>query len=423
MGHRPVQPEYASDASNTNRPAPCCISPPTAEPRSNSKLHEPPRIELEGLPMSSRRDDYQPGSEDGLDCLNHRQKQVYSSKLARFTEYLSTVGQDPIKEEGYAEGTVQERISRFQRAVSWLWSETGVTTSITPADADEINEALYADRFRKRNGDPYSNTSKRKINDVLKNWFEFTSEEWTPTYTFTDNRAKQEEKPDPFTKSELVALWESSLSYKSIPSYSNLSPTERDRWRAHIAQELGKPKEEVTPDDWDRINRSWKIPSLIRINRGHGLRPDLIARVKLSWYDPDKQKITVPAGEAPKNDAEWTIELIEEEALALENWLAQRELIDEYQGREEIWLNREGNPYRSGPLNDILDALIEDAGIDPRGRKLVWYSFRHSIGTYVYAETKDLELVAEQLRQTSTAAAAEYVHVLPERKREAAKLL
>lgn len=364
-----------------------------------------------------------PVSEAQLDDLNPREADIYGRKLARFAEWLSSRGKDPVKQVGYSDGTVTERISRFQRLVAWLWEHNGVRTEITTVDADAINTALFQDAIRTRDGDPFADTSKRKFNDVLRNWFEFCDTDWNPPYTFTDNQPNRANKPDPFTRAELKQLWDTSLAYKSIPAYGNLQPNERDRWKAHIAQELGKPKPTVTPEDWDKLNRSWKIPSLIRINRGHGLRPDLISRANVDWYDSEDRIITIPAGEAPKNDVAWTIELIDEEAHALEQWLAQRELMTLYDDRPEIWLTRKGNPYSSGSLNDLLDNLLDDADIDARGRKLVWYSFRHSVGTYVYAEYKDLRLVAEQLRQITTSAAAQYVHAVPEEKREAARLL
>jgi hypothetical protein len=88
-----------------------------------------------------------------------------------------------------------------------------------------------------------------------------------------------------------------------------------------------------------------------------------------------------------------------------------------------MWLTRKGHPYSSSTLNDLLDNLIEAVGINPRGRKLVWYSFRHYVGTYIYDEYQDLELVAEKLRQKSLRAAARYVHPTDELKQEAADLL
>lgn len=106
--------------------------------------------------------------------------------------------------------------------MAWLWSANGITISITPADADQINTALYEDRFRKRNHEPFAETSKRKINDVLEKLVESKSLVWTPRTPSPDNSPKQEHKPDLFTKTELTDLWEASLPYKSIPSYSNI---------------------------------------------------------------------------------------------------------------------------------------------------------------------------------------------------------
>lgn len=374
--------------------------------------------------MSSRRNDPdEPVSPAELSALNSKQKEVYSAKLARFETYLLTEGKEPKRNVGYSDSAVTERISRFHRSVKWLWENEGIKTEIGVDDLDTINDALEEDRLRTRTDTPYAAGSKRKINDVLRNWSEFTGEDWQPEYEFSDDGPSKENRPDPFTKEELKELTEVSLIYKSIPRYNNLTPDERDRWKAHIAQELGKPKTDVSPDDWEKINHSWEIPSLIRTTRSHGWRPDLIGRLKVEWYDSDTQKIYIPAGEAPKNDAPWIVELTDEEALYLDNWLEQRKLIERYDGRDEIWLNRKGNPYDSGPLNDLLNKLIREAGIETRGRKLVWYSFRHAVGTYIYHEYRDLEIVAEQLRQTTRAAASKYVHKLPELKREAAEIL
>ncbi|RQG86173.1 site-specific integrase [Natrarchaeobius halalkaliphilus] len=374
--------------------------------------------------MSSREEDpEQPVSDDQLALLNARQKEVYNAKLVRFSEYLATEAKEPKRNIGYSDGVVAERVSRFHRMIKWLWTSEEVITEIGTDDLDKINLALEKDQLQKFDGDPYVDGSKRKFNDVLKNWCSFQNEDWQPEYEFSDNGPQKENRPDPFTKEELKLLTEAALTYKSIKSYSNQTPDERDRCRAYIAQELGKPKENVHPDDWEKINRSWKIPSLIRTSRGHGWRPDLVGRMKLQWYEPKTQTIHIPAGEAPKNDDPWNVELTDEEALYLENWLEQRELLECYDGRDEIWLNRKGNPYDSGPLNYLLRNLMEEAGIETRGRMLVWYSFRHAIGTYIYDEYRDLEIVAEQLRQNTTEAASKYVHKLPELKREAAEIM
>lgn len=375
--------------------------------------------------MSSRENSSEDNilSDDELAPLNPRQTVVFSDKLSRFEQYLRKRGKEPKRDTGYSSGAVSERMSRFRRSVRWLWNNDGVKIEIGSEELDRINLALEEDQYQKRDGTPYSDGSKRKINDTLRNWSKFTGGDWQPEYEFSDTGASKENKPDPFSKEELKQLTEASLTYKSIPNYNNLSPSERDRWKAHIAQEFGKPKDEVSPDDWERINHSWEIPSLIRTARSHGWRPALVGRLKVDWYDADSKKIHIPAGEAPKNDDPWTAELCDEEAFFLDKWLEQRELIERYDGHDKIWLNRKGNPYDSGPLNDLLDNLLDEAGIKSRGRKIVWYSFRHSVGTYVFHEYMDLEYVAEQLRQSTLEAASEYVHPLPERKREAAEIL
>jgi site-specific recombinase XerD len=143
----------------------------------------------------------------------------------------------------------------------------------------------------------------------------------------------------------------------------------------------------------------------------------------VQWYNPSDQTIYIPAGEAPKNDQAWEQTLTDEAALALDNWLEQRDNMAIYEGRDEIWLNREGNPYNSATLNNLLRNLMDEAGINQNGRKLVWYSFRHSIGTYVFEEYKSLKPVAEALRQKSRTSAAQYVHSTKEFKREIAGIM
>lgn len=360
-------------------------------------------------------------SNDQFAPLGDRQQEMYREKLNRFSEYLRTVGKDPTKQIGYAEDSVTEKVSRLHRMMEWVWNNEEITIEFTTEHGDVVNTALETDSLRTVDGGRFAEGSKRKMNDVLRNWFEFQGMDWDPKYTFSDDGPANQ--PDPFHKKELQKLWEAALEYKTIPSYNNVSPDERDRMKTYIAQDLGKPKEEVRPADWDRFNKDWKIPSLIRTARSQGWRPALVKRMKVNWYEPETQTIHIPEGRAPKNDASWDVSLSEEGASALEKWLEQRKLREKYDGRDEIWLNRKGNPYDSGPLNDLLTNLIDEAGIETRGRNLVWYSFRHSVGTYVYHEYTDLEIVAQQLRQKSRNSASKYVHPLPELKKEAAEIM
>ena len=370
--------------------------------------------------MSSQTKDFGLPEEEASH-LNELQWEIYIANLQRFATYLHKQGKDPKKEIGYPENTVKIKIPRFHQLMKRVWEHEEVTTDFTIDHANTLVEALDDDSFRRTDGDRFSEGSKRKFMDAMRNWFEFQNTDWEPDVTFSDGRAT--DHADPFRRSELSELWQTTLTYKSIPSYNNISPEERDRWKAHLAQELGKPKNEVTPDDWDRVNCDWKIPSLIRTTRGCGWRPDLVGRMEVDWYDPETRTIYIPEGEAPKNESAWKEPLSDESAMALEKWLAQRENIEKYDGRKEIWLTRKGNPYVSGTLNALLSNLIEESDIEPRGRKLVWYSFRHSIGTYVYNEYTDLRIVAEKLRQNSIKSADRYVHPLPELKQEASEMM
>ncbi len=357
-----------------------------------------------------------------LDALNQRQRTIFEEKISRFSEYLQTEAKDPVKGVGYAEGSVPTRVSRVLTIIEWVWENEGFTTTLDPEQADVAMNALKKNDIARDDGEPYSGNSKRKISDALANWFAFENEDWECSVSFSEGDSPRN-NADPFSWSEAQLLWEASLDYKTIPSYNNLSPEERHRWKRYLAQELGKPMDDVVPADWDRVNEDWKIPSIVGSTKCAGWRPALIGRMQVDWYFPDEQKIVIPGEYAVKNNEEWEQTLNQDAAMALDNWLEQRSNMEKYDSRSEMWLTRKGNPYSSDPLNDLLDNLIEESGISHRDRKLVWYSFRHYVGTYVYDEYQDLKLVADTLRQKSTAAAACYVHPTDELKRQAANLL
>lgn len=360
-----------------------------------------------------------PVSKEELTILNQRQKMVYSKKLSQFAEYLYQKGKDPKKNEGYAEKSVSVRTSRLHQMVKWVWSNEEITTNFSAAHGDAVNKGLFEDDLCRNDGEPYAEGTKRKFNDTLRTWFEFRGISWEPEYSFTDERPT--ERPDPFSRSELRTLSEGTLTYKTIPSYNNLTPDERDRWKAHLAQELGKPKSNVSPDDWKEVNTCWKVPSLIRTAREAGWQPDLLERLSVEWYIPEDKRFHIPAGEAVKNDLEWNVYLSDESAFYLEKWLEQRKNMEMYDDCELVWLTRKQNQYTSGTLNDLLRKLMDHVGINQQGRKLVWYSFRHSIGTYVTHE-KSKVVAAEQLRH-SPEATDYYIHPLPEEQKEASKIM
>lgn len=79
----------------------------------------------------------------------------------------------------------------------------------------------------------------------------------------------------------------------------------------------------------------------------------------------------------------------------------------DYDGRDERWLTREGNPYGSASLRRILHQLCEIAGIDYENRQMSWYTIRHSTGTYMTRE-EDLAAAQTQLRHKSPETTMKY---------------
>jgi len=356
-----------------------------------------------------------------LSQLNLRQRDVFKFRLENFEDYLKTVGKNPRKKIGYAETSISTRSSRVCKVIRWIWRNDGITINITPEQADQAIEALDTDDFRRLDGERYSEGSKRKLSNSLENWFQFRGVEWEPKITFKDEPSS--DNSDSFTRNEVSQLWEASLTYKNIPSYNNLSPDERDRWRAYLAQELGIPKDVIKPDHWTKVNTSWLVPSIIGTTKSAGWRPALIQRMKVDWYNPDRGTISIPAEMAVKSNRDWEQTLGDDAIESLEFWLPQRANSEKYDDSDHMWLNRNGNPYKSATLNDLLDGLIEEAGIKVGDRKISWYSFRHTLGTVTYEQEKNLEAVARVLRQSSTSSAARYVHPTEETLRDAANIL
>lgn len=375
--------------------------------RSAPLLSMPPSEDLEHVPEKTRS------------LLNPRQALDYDDHRERLIEWLHSEGKDPDQSEGLAEGTARNYASRLDKFYRWVWEEfDGYTTRITPAHADEYVDRLANDELRKGDGTPYSPAHKRKETDALEKLFEWRARKldgecWEPPVTFSETSSNP---PDVFSKAEREKLREAALEIDSIPAYNGLSPEERDRWKAHLAQKLGKPKSEVTPDDWERVNTSWKIPSLVWVALDAGLRPVEIERSRVGWLRLEKGVIHVPKREASKNRDHWEVALSERTVKALERWLDERENYTKYDGRDDIWLNRQGNPYQSRTLNYLLGKLCDAAGIGQENRDLTWYSIRHSTGTYLATEG-DLSQAKAQLRHKSVDSTMQYAHPPVEERR------
>jgi integrase len=353
--------------------------------------------------------------------LNYRQAVVYQDLLEEYIEWLSTTGKNPNKGEGYSDETVTRRLTSIRQIIYWALENEETSLSLTEAEADAFVDALADDEYRCNDGQPYGTNAKRKFNDTLRSWFRWQNggideSVWEPNIEFNDRIPAN--PADPFSKDERPQIYDASLTYKTTPEYGNLSPTERDRRKATIVQELGKSKEDVIPKDFEQINRCWKIPSLISSTLDLGFRPCEIGRAVIDWLRLDKQEVHIPPEDAAKNREHWKIPIRERTARDLQLWCEQRDEREKYDGCDEIWLNRKGNPYTSANLNYLLRNLLDEADINYDDRKLVWYSFRHSTGQYIY-DASDQMTTAAVLRHKDKRSVTRYAGPTPEQIRQA----
>lgn len=355
-------------------------------------------------------------SSSKISTLNFKKQILFAEHWEEVLGYLRGKAKNPTKGIGYSESNIEPISRRIFQVFEYAWQNGPEVLELTPPIANRYVEDLNEDFVVTNDGNPYYEGSKRKFNDALRIYFRLQDTEWSPPVEFEDTGSSFE--ADYFRSQELSALLSAALDYNTPPSYSNISPEERSRWKAHIAQYLGKPKDEVTVDDWETLQRSWKIPSLISVAKDIGPRCQLIHDFTLDLIDLENESVVIPSEVAVKNDKKWENELSSQSVEILGRWLEQRSNKQKYDRSAHVWLNRKGNPYNSKNLNNLLDNLIEQSEISPGHRNLTWHSIRHSVGTYVYNQTRDLGFVAEILRHKTLEAARKYSHPAPEVKRD-----
>ncbi|MBX0295440.1 tyrosine-type recombinase/integrase [Haloarcula nitratireducens] len=346
--------------------------------------------------------------------LDERQQMTYREHRRDLIEWLLVFGKHPEKADGYAQRTVLNTAQRLDLFYRWVWDEReSFTTDIDHGDADAYMRHLA----RKDEGDYSRNNTQSAIKRLFK-WkaHERGGETWEPSITFTEPSASTEPR-DFLVKEERRQTREAALEYGSIPGYSGLTSTEREKWKSYLAQRFSKPKAEVTPEDWEKAN-SWKFPSLVWASLDAGLRPVEVERATVSWVDAENALLRIPKEESSKNVGNWTVSIREETANALNAWLTERERYEVYEGRDELWLTREGNPYGTSALRHVLKRLFEIAGIDAQNRKISWYMIRHSVGTYMTRE-EGLAAAQAQLRHKSETTTMRYDQVPVEERRDA----
>ena len=334
--------------------------------------------------------------------LNQRQLVDYRSERENCLEWLLTFGKNPDRAEGYAEGTVKPRSYRMDRFYRFVWdNEGGYTTNVTHDHADSWMKHL-AQR-------DVSNTHKNNCLKSIKMLYKWRHHqhglsEWEPSFRFSKQKSTQPR--DYLTKEERGKIRDAALEYSSIPTYHNVNPAERDRWKRYLAQRFGKPKSEVTQEDWERAN-GWKIPSLVWTCMDAGLRPTEVERAVVSWVDTENGVLRIPKEDSAKNTDNWVVGLRDRTALFLERWLEQRETYAKYEDSDSLWMTREENPYSTNSLRHLLRRLCDIAEIDRENRQMSWYAIRHSVGTYMTRE-EDLAAAQAQLRHKSAETTMKY---------------
>lgn len=176
--------------------------------------------------------------EPSADVLNQRQIIDYRSQREDCLEWLLTFGKDPERAEGYAFQTVRNRASRMDAFYRWVWEYEGrYTASLTHDHGDEWLRHLA--RHDKSNA---HKDNCRKAAQMLFKWrhHEHGLDEWDPELSFSSG-SKTTTPRDYLTETERSKVREAALEYGSVPAYSDLSPTQRSRWKAYLAQRFEKP--------------------------------------------------------------------------------------------------------------------------------------------------------------------------------------
>lgn len=346
--------------------------------------------------------------------LNDRQIVDYKDQREQLIEWLLVFGKDPERVEGYAEATVRNTAARLDQFYRWVWSDgKGYTTQLTHSHANDYMKKLA----RKEESDYSRNNTQSSIKRLFK-WrhHERGGQLWDPEIVFTEPSGSSEPR-DFLTREERSKIRETALEYGSIPAYSDLTTSERAKWKAYLSQRFSKDKSDVTPDDWKRAN-SWKFPSMVWASLDTGLRPVEVKRAKTTWVDVDNAVLRIPREESSKNDGNWTVGLQRRTAKALERWLEERKQYELYDDTDQLWLTRFGNPYQTSSLRRVLEKLFEIAGIPTENRQVSWYTIRHSVGTYMTRE-EGLAATQAQLRHKSEKTTMRYDQVPVEDRREA----
>ena len=313
--------------------------------------------------------------EPNRERLNEQERADYRDHRYRFVEWLLNRGKRPERAEGYSEYTAYETAYRTARLDRWTWTRTGGYT--VPPRPEHATRYIEEDVIRR----DVTAATKGKIEEAVARYMRWASishgiDDWEHDQVFSSGG--NDAPRDYLTRRERRQIREAALARGD----------------------------------------GWKLSSLVLTSLDAALRPVEVRRARPEWVDVDNKLLRIPRDDASKSIDNWRVSITDRTATALGEWLDERNDLDVYGGRDELWLTREGTAYTSRSLARLLRSLFDDAGIDDAGRSLTWYSIRHSTGTYMTDE-RDLKAAKDQLRHQSAQTTMKYDQVPVEDRRDA----
>ena len=281
--------------------------------------------------------------------LNEKQTVDYRDTRERFVTWLSTMGKNVERAEGYAFDVVRRRAHDVDKFLRWVWENQteGYTREVTKEDANAYMRHLARS--------DYSATHKENIQKSVRSLFKWKDTQWQPEIRFTGDTSKAPR--DYLTRSERKQLRAAALEYDSLPAYARLTPEERDRWKHYLSEKLDKPVNQVSPRDFEQAD-GFKYASMVTTALDTGLRPVEMGDARIHWVDIENSVLRITKEESAKNRENWVVSLQDSTAHILFHWLKERQVYGKYQDSDRLWLTRHRNPYSSNSLKVVLNTLL-----------------------------------------------------------------